>query len=115
MPSPGSARAAKAPTPSACDDDNDPDTTAATNHGSAATSAIPTPTAAHSRRDRPDPGAAEHARATVAASIRPVGVIPASAVQNASAQICGHSGVDSEVGSAPRSRSIVVATHGRHP
>ena len=57
------------------------------------------------------PGAAEHARATVAASIRPVGVIPASAVQNASAQICGHSGVDSEVGSAPRSRSIVV----RHP
>ena len=111
VPRPGSARAAKAVTPSACDEDNDSDTIAATSHGSAATTATPSAAAAQNGRGQPGPGASEQTNATVAASIRPVGVNPASAIQKASAHNSCHRGPDSDV----RRRSIVAATHGRHP
>ena len=108
---PGSARAAKAPTPSACDDDSDPETAAAVNHGSAASTAAPTARIAHSLRGHPEPGVSEQTNATVAASNRPVGVSPASAVKKASAATSSHSGVVR----SDRIRSTVAATHGRHP
>ncbi len=110
VPRPGSARAANALTPSACDDDNEPATAAAASHGSATSTAAPSPTAAHHHRGRPEPGAKTHVTATVAASIKPVGVSPASAIQNTSAHTPAHC-------EAPdvRSCSIAVATHGRQP
>ena len=55
---------------------------AATSHGSAPDDPAASPTAAHSHRGRPAPGANAHTSATVAASISPVGVKPASAIQN---------------------------------
>ncbi len=73
--------------------------------------AVPIATAAQSRRGLPDPGASVQANATVAASIRPVGVNPASAVQKPNAQTVVHNGAVRAV----RSRSIVAATHGRQP
>ena len=82
VPRPGSARAANASTPSACEDANDLATTAADSHGSAATNAAPMATAAHRHRGHPAPGASTHATAMVAANISPVGVKPASAIQN---------------------------------
>ena len=110
VPRPGSARAANAGTPAACDDDNESATAAAVSHGSATSTAAPRPTAAQSHRDRPVPGAKTHVNATVAASINPVGVSPASAIQNTSAHTPTQ-GVSVDV----RSRSIAVATHGRQP
>ncbi len=85
VPSPGSARAANARTPSACVADNESATAAAASHGNATSTAVPSPTAAHHHRGRPGPGAKTHVTATVTASISPVGVNPASAIQNTSA------------------------------
>src|SRR6516165_3746357 len=114
VPSPGSARGANASTPSAfaavwaVNDDPNAD---AISQGSAATSAATSAAAAHSLRglDPPGPstGTATHTSATVAASNRPVGVSPASAIQNASS--------NQPVPLAVRSLSIAVATHGRQP
>src|SRR6516162_1916708 len=114
VPSPGSARGANALTPSAfaavwaINDDPNAD---AISQGSAATSAATSAAAAHSLRglDPPGPstGTATHTSATVAASNRPVGVSPASAIQNASS--------NQPVPLAVRSLSIAVATHGRQP
>ena len=109
VPRPGSARAANASTPSACEDANDLATIAADSHGSAATNAAPTATAPHRHRGHPAPGASTHATATVAANISPVGVNPASAIQNTSVP------APVQPGSGSRSRSIAAATHGRQP
>ena len=91
---------------SLCADNGAPDTPLATSHGDATSTATPKLTAAHSHRGLPLPGTTAHTRATVAASISPVGVSPASAMKNTT----GH-----QDPSGPRSRSIVAATHGRHP
>ncbi len=107
VPSPGSARGANATTPAADSGAaNDGPVAAATSHGSAASNAAPSTAAAHSHRDRPAPGPTAQARPTVAASISPVGVRPASAIQNAKA----NHPVDAE-----RSPSTAVATQGRQP
>jgi hypothetical protein len=63
-------------------------------------------TVAHSQRGRPVPGAATQTKPIVAARISPVGVNPASAIQNASPK----RPVDRD-----RSVTIVVATQGRQP
>ncbi len=106
---PGSARAANAWTPAAdVGDDTESPTAAATSHGAAASTDVPQISAATRRRRQPSPGAATHTSATVAASIRPVGVSPARAVQNSKPHIAAGS-------DALRSRSTQVATHGRQP
>ena len=104
VPSPGSARAANAAIPLSPDDR--PENTLAVSHGNAASTATPRPAAAQSHRGRPPPGTTAHTSATVAASIRPVGVNPATAVHHTSAH---------QLPDPSRSFSIASATHGRHP
>ena len=65
----------------------------------------------NSQRGRPAPGAATQTSATVAASISPVGVSPASAIQNARPKKLEPGGSLS----VDRSVSIAVATQGRQP
>ncbi len=113
VPRPGSARGANMATPSAVAagfEVNDEPIADAVSHGSAATSALPSAAAAHSQRGRPAPGAPTQTSATVAASINPVGVSPATAIQKASRKKSGQ-----PVPSGERSLSIVVATQGRQP
>lgn len=105
MPSPGSALAANSVTPAAWVDDSEPANMGATSHGSAPRTAAPSEAAAHTRRERPAPGATHVTKATVAASISPVGVSPASAVQNNT----GHHGPPEPI------RSTATATQGRQP
>src|SRR5205085_6042301 len=105
-----SARAANVPTPCACVDDNEWAIAAAVNQGNAASTEAPSATTAHHHRGRPDPWANTHVKATAAASISPVGVRPARPIQNTRAHTSYH-GATFDV----RSRTIVVATHGRQP
>ena len=94
MPRPGSARAAKAGTPALATGSTERATTVATNQGSAA------PTDAASATQTPR-HVREHTTATTSASSSPVGVSPASAIQNTR---CGS-----------RNRSAETATQGRQP
>ena len=64
----------------------------------------------HHHRGRPEPDAKTQATATVAASISPVGVSPANAIQNTSAHTS-----DRPAASDVRNRSIAAATHGKQP
>ena len=67
-------------------DAHSPATTDATSHGNAAITDAARLDPAHHHLDRHAPGAIAHTNAIVAASIRPVGVSPASASQNRSGQ-----------------------------
>ena len=87
-----------------------PRTTEATSHGSAAEHRRAQATAAHTQRGRRAPAPRTHASATTAASISPVGVRPASAIQNSTATRRRPTAV-----TGPRSRSTAAATHGRQP
>ena len=127
MPSPGSARAANAVTPGSAAVSAHPLATAeATSHGRAAAVAAARPNPAQNSRERPVPGASVDVNATAAASISPVGVSPATAIQNTSAQIPpkrhsargspGFSRVEYSFGEGPaRNDSTVAATQGRQP
>ena len=109
MPSAGSARAANAATPDDCGELNAPPIDAATSHGSAASAAVTSTPTADRSRSVPPPGAAIPTSATIAANISPVGVSPASAIQNTTA---AHPGQPS---GSWRSRMTAAATHGRLP
>ena len=113
VPSAGSARAANAAMPGVwahIRSADDRPSTAAVNHGSAASTASPNTIAAQRRRDTPVPVTATLANPTMAARISPVGVSPASAIQNARPKKLGQLLL-----SAERSVTTVVATHGRQP
>ena len=89
---------------------DDKPNTAAVSHGSAAVTASTNVIAAQRQRESPAPGAATHTIPTTAAMISPVGVSPASAIQNARPKKLGQESLSDN-----RSVSMVVATHGRQP
>ena len=109
MPRPGSARAANGARPAVWESPRPLPITDALSHGSAA-STVMTKTAVPQRiRLNPVPGVATHTSATMAASITPVGVSPASAIQNTTA-------TQSVRSAGPvLNRTTAAATQGRVP
>ncbi len=111
VPSPGSARAANAARPDDGDVPSAPPSTDAASHGVAASTDVATIPAAQRTRGTPGPATATHTNATMAASIRPVGVSPARAIQNTTAAHRAHRGSVSPL----RNRTTAAAVHGRQP
>ena len=109
VPRPGSARAANGARPEDCELPSAVPSADAVSQGDAASTAMTNAAAPQRIRAIPVPGTAMHTRATVAASITPVGVRPASAIQNiADAHAARSAG-------PVRSRTTARATHGRQP
>ena len=109
VPRPGSARAAKGATPAACGVPSAVPSADAVSQGDAASTAMTRTAAAQRNRAMPEPGTVTHVRPTIPASSSPVGVSPASAIQNTTAA------QSPPRGGPVRSRSTAAATHGRQP
>ena len=114
VPRPGSARAENAARPGTSEVTNAPLRAEAISHGSAADTATAITVAAQRTRLMPLPGTAIHTSATVAASISPVGVRPASAIQNMTDAQAAQGALLGPAGLV-RNRINASATQGRQP